>query len=441
MSNADAKSANETQTSADLTKKVVIIGGGHGGGQAAIKLRENGYRGEITILGTEERAPYERPGLSKGFLQGDEEEDDLYLQPASGYEENQVTRHAGVQVTKVDTDNRTVTFHKTAVADGKASGDVQNETVDYETLILATGSEPRELDLPNANAQNVLYLRSVEDSKRLKTELAAANRVVIIGAGWIGLEVAAAARKANCAVTVINRDSEPLIGPLGETLAKLFAELHREHGVILRNDTQVTKLIGTDDRVAAVETDGGDQISADLVIAGIGAAPRLDLAEQMGLEVEGGVKTDAQLRTSDPNVYAVGDIASVYSARFDRHIRLDHWAAAMRQPETLAKVLCGEDARYDRLPYFFTDQYDLGSEYVGYVPDELREEIEVVIRGDMRKREVIAFFVYDHKIWAGMNINIWDVSEDVERLILTETPITRDQLEQSDLPLSELGKK
>lgn len=437
MSDTNSVSDN----AADLNKKVVIVGGGHAGGRAAITLREKGYKGDITILGTEQRLPYERPGLSKGFLQGDEKEDDLYLEPESWYDENGVTRRAGVKVTEIDREGRTVTFRETQGDTDEASGAVQNETLDYETLILATGSEPRRLDLPNAEAKNVLYLRSVEDSKRLKTELAAAKRVVIIGAGWIGLEVAAAARKANCEVTVISRDPEPLLGPLGETLAKLFAELHREHGVILRNDTQVAKLIGSADQVTAVETDGGDQVAADLVIAGIGAAPRLALAEAAGLEVDHGVVVDAQLRTSDPNIYAVGDIASVYSARFDRHIRLDHWAAAMRQPESLAEVLTGEDSRYDRLPYFFTDQFDLGSEYVGYVPSEIRDEVEVVIRGDMRKREVIAFFVHDHKIWAGMNINIWDVSEDIERLILTETKVTRDELEDSTLPLSELGTK
>lgn len=421
--------------SADANKHVVIIGGGHGGGRTAITLREAGYGGPITILGTEERPPYERPGLSKGFLQGDETEDDLYLQPADWYDENNVTWRAGVTVTDVDPKARTVTFH------APGSHDVQNEEIEYDTLVLATGSDPRALELPGANARNVYYLRSLEDSKRLQSELAAAKRVVIIGAGWIGLEVAAAARLANCAVTVINRNHEPLLGPLGETLAKMFAELHREHGVVLRNNTSVTKFVGTEERVAAVETDAGDQISADLVIAAIGAVPRLDIAEKAGLKIDGGVLVDAQLRTSDPNIYAVGDIAAVYNEKFDRHIRLDHWAAAMRHPETLAEVLCGRQVKYDRLPYFFTDQYDLGSEYVGFVPDELRDEVEVVVRGDMRSRELIAFFVDNHRVLAGMNINIWDVSEDIERLIVNETPVTRDQLEDPDVPLSEIVGK
>src|SRR5690625_1755511 len=402
-------------------------------------LRESGYTGPIAMLGTEQRLPYERPGLSKGFLQGDETEDDLYMQPANWYEENNVTRRIGVTVTLIDREARTVTFHETRTGGEEASDAVQNETLDYETLVLATGSKPRQLDLPNAGAQNVLYLRSVEDSQRLRSELAAVKRVVIVGAGWIGLEVAAAARLANCEVTVLNRDPEPLLGPVGETLAKMFAELHREHGVILRNDTNVAKLVGTEDRVAAVETDDGDQIPADLIVVGIGAVPRLDLDKEASLDIDGGVLTDAQLRTSDPNVYAVGDIAAVRSDRFERHIRLDHWAAAMRHPETLAQVLCGKDAHYDRLPYFFTDQYDLGAEYVGYVPPELRDEMEVVVRGDLRSREVIAFFVHDDKIWAGMNINIWDVSDEIERLIINRTPVTRDELEHSDLPLTELG--
>src|SRR5690625_1582066 len=426
---APAKDTPAPARPAAKDKKVVIIGGGHAGGRAAIGLREAGYTGEITILGNEDRPPYERPGLSKGFLQGDESEDDLYLESATWYDENQVTRRTGITVTAIDAQSHTVTVD-------------DNEKINYETLILATGSDPRPLELAGAAAHNICYLRSVEDSKRLQSELAAAKRVAIIGAGWIGLEVAAAARKANCAVTIINRDSEPLIGPLGETLAKMFAELHREHGVILRNDTEVTRLIGTDERIAAIETDAGDQIATDLIVAGIGALPRLDLAKSAGLEIkDGGVLVDAQLRTSQPDIYAVGDIAAVYYEKYDRHIRLDHWASAMRQPDTLAAILCGHNTKYDALPYFFTDQFDLGCEYVGYVPPELRDEVEVVVRGDMRSRELIAFYVADHKIWAGMNVNIWDVSAEIEKLITDETRITRDELEDPSVSLSELAAK
>src|SRR5690625_4611539 len=322
---APAKDAPAAARPTAKDKKLVIVGGGHAGGRAAIALREAGYSGEITMLGNEECPPYERPGLSKGFLQGDESEDDLYLQSATWYDENQITRRTGVTITDIDPQARSITFH-TGTSDATQLGhntgqlghtigsdDVQSEQIEYETLILATGSDPRPLELAGAAAHNVCYLRSVEDSKRLKSELAAAKRVTIIGAGWIGLEVAAAARKANCDVAIINRDREPLLGPLGETLAKMFAELHREHGVILRNDTEVTRLIGTDERIAAIETDAGDQIATDLIVAGIGALPRLDLARSAGLEIkDGGVLVDAQLRTSQPDIYAVGDIAAVY---------------------------------------------------------------------------------------------------------------------------------
>ncbi|HLS04444.1 MAG TPA: FAD/NAD(P)-binding oxidoreductase [Actinomycetales bacterium] len=451
---APAKDAPAAARPTAKDKKLVIVGGGHAGGRAAIALREAGYSGEITMLGNEECPPYERPGLSKGFLQGDESEDDLYLQSATWYDKNQITRRTGVTITDIDPQARSITFHigtsdatqlghnTGQLGHTTGSGDVQSEQIEYETLILATGSDPRPLELAGAASHNVCYLRSVEDSKRLKSELAAAKRVTIIGAGWIGLEVAAAARKANCDVAIINRDREPLLGPLGETLAKMFAELHREHGVILRNDTEVTRLIGTDERIAAIETDAGDQIATDLIVAGIGALPRLDLAKSAGLEIkDGGVLVDAQLRTSQPDIYAVGDIAAVYYEKYDRHIRLDHWASAMRQPDTLAAILCGHNTKYDALPYFFTDQFDLGCEYVGYVPPELRDEVEVVVRGDMRSRELIAFYVADHKIWAGMNVNIWDVSAEIEKLITDETRITRDELEDPSVSLSELAAK
>jgi len=428
--------------SAEQAKKVVIIGAGHGGGRTAITLREAGYSGEITILGTEESLPYERPGLSKGFLQGEEKVDDLYLQPSSWYGDNDVTRRTGVEVTNIDPQGRQVTFRETARNSSNGSDDVLSEEQSYETLVLATGSEPRKLDLAGAGAQNICYLRSIDDSQRLRSQLAQAQRVAIIGAGWIGLEVAAAARRADCAVTVLNREAEPLIGPLGETLAKMFGELHLENGVTLRNNTSVSKLIMDGDRIVALETDAGDQIGTDLVVAGIGVTPRLSLVADLDLQhAAGGIAVDAQLRSSDPNIYAVGDIAAVYNEQFDRHIRLEHWAGAMRHPDTLAEVLCGRGAKYDRLPYFFTDQYDLGSEYVGYVPPEVRDDVEVVVRGDMRSREFIAFYLLDHKILAGMNINIWDVSEDIEKLIMEETPVTRDELEDSNVALSDLARR
>jgi 3-phenylpropionate/trans-cinnamate dioxygenase ferredoxin reductase subunit len=264
-----------------------------------------------------------------------------------------------------------------------------------------------------------------------------ARRVVIIGGGWIGLEVAAAARLAQVEVSVIEADQLPLRRVLGEHIATAFARLHREHGVDLHCDTSVAAITGDGQRATGVQLADGTGLRADAVIIGVGADPNTQLAEHACLDVSNGVVVDAGMRTSHPDIFAVGDIARAPHPLTGVQIRVEHWANARYQPTTAAASVLGEPARYERLPYFFTDQYDLGMEYTGYTPPE--QDRPVVVRGDLDKREFIAFWLDpEQRVSAGMNVNIWDVTDPIERLIRSRTPIDPDRLANPNIPLDDL---
>jgi 3-phenylpropionate/trans-cinnamate dioxygenase ferredoxin reductase subunit len=308
----------------------------------------------------------------------------------------------------------------------------------WDHLVLATGSEPRRLDVPGAGLDGVVTLRTLADSDRLRTLLTPGTRVVVVGGGWIGLEVSAAARAAGCTVSVLVRDPLPLLAVLGPELAAMFADLHRENGVDLRTRSELSAIVAAGDgtSVGAVELADGTLVDADLVVVGIGAAPRTALARAAGLHVENGVVVDAHLRSSNPHVLAVGDIARAQHPFLGTHLRVEHWANALNQPATAAATVVGADEPYDRLPYFFTDQFDLGMEYVGYVGGHGYDE--VVVRGDLQGRELIAFWRREGRVLAAMNVNVWDVVDDLQALIRSRAVIDHDRLADPDVPLADL---
>jgi 3-phenylpropionate/trans-cinnamate dioxygenase ferredoxin reductase subunit len=306
----------------------------------------------------------------------------------------------------------------------------------YGKLLLATGSVPRRLPLPGADADGVLYLRKVGDSDRIRDTFAAASRVLIIGAGWIGLEVAAAARIAGVDVTIVEMADLPLLHVLGPQVAPVFADLHREHGVDLRLGVQVAEITASGGKATGARLADGTRIGADAVIVGIGAAPQTRLAEAAGLEVRNGVVTDASLRTSDPDIYAAGDIANAFHPLLGTHIRVEHWANALHQPETAAAAMLGRDAAYDRVPYFYTDQYDLGMEYAGYAGPGGYDQ--VIVRGDIGKREFIAFWLSAGRVAAGMNVNIWDVNDAIQNLVRSGQGVDPARLADPAVPLDEV---
>ena len=394
---------------------IVFIGAGLAAAKAAIALREGGHDGSITIVGDEEHPPYERPPLSKDFLMGKSTFDDAVVEPASWYDEHDVRLLTGRTVERLDPAGRQV----------QLSG---GETISYDKAILATGARPRVLDIPGAELARTL--RRVEDSKGLRVAFTSASSAVIIGGGWIGLEAAAAAREAGVDVTVLEAAPLPLQRALGDEMAGYFADLHRSHGVDLRTSTGVDAIDGTGPFTVSA---AGEELEADLVLMGVGAVPNTELAEAAGLTVDNGVVVDERFTTSDPDVLAIGDVARAHNTALGTAVRVEHWDNAIKQGKAVAKVLLGEDAAYDWQPYFYTDQYDLGMEYVGYSDPSH----DVVVRGDTSSGEFIAFWLEGDKLTAGMNVNIWDVNDDIRAL--AGRTVDRARLADPDVPLAEVA--
>lgn len=372
---------------------IVILGAGLAGGTAVTELREKGYDGALVLIGAEQHPPYERPPLSKGMLLDEQEFDDALVHDADWYAEHDVDLRLGTRATRIDRERRLVHVES---ADG-------SDEIAYEKLLLATGATPRRLDL-GADVEP-LTLRTVEDSRALRERLVEGRRAVIVGGGWIGLEVAAAARHHGMEVTLLSSTELPLLPVLGAEVARLFAVLHRGHGVDLR--------LG---RKARPE----DVRDADLVVAAVGVTPNTELAEAAGLAVKDGILVDARLRTSDERIWAVGDIASHDHPVLGRRIRVEHWDNAIEQAKVAAHNLLGDEEPYERQPYFFTDQYDLGMEYVGSVGPRGYDRVDFegstdVLAGDAFR----AFWVADGKVVAAMHANDWDASDAIRESIGT----------------------
>lgn len=401
----------------------VIVGAGLAGAKAAEALRSEGFAGAITLVGDERDRPYERPPLSKDYLQGKSEREKVFVHPEQWYPEHDVTLMLGTRATALDP-----AAHQVTLGDGT--------TLDYDKLLLTTGSAARKLRIPGADLDGVHYLRRLGDSDRIRAAFERGGSVAVIGAGWIGLETTAAARAAGCPVTVLEMESLPLLRVLGPELAQVFADLHREHGADLRFGVHVEAIEGTDGKVSGVRLADGTTVPADAVLIGVGITPQVGLAEQAGLTVDNGIVVDASLRTSDPDVFAAGDVANAQHPRLGRSIRVEHWANALNQPAVAAKAMLGQDAAYDRTPYFYTDQYDLGMEYTGYV--EPGGYDRVVYRGALGGREFIAFWVRGGQVLAGMNVNVWDVTDQIKALVESGRKVDLDRLADPAVPLDSL---
>jgi 3-phenylpropionate/trans-cinnamate dioxygenase ferredoxin reductase subunit len=403
----------------------VIAGAGLAGAKAAETLRAEGFDGAVVLIGDENERPYERPPLSKDYLMGKAERDSIYVHPQDWYREHDVDLRLGAAVTGIDRER-----HEVTLADGSR--------VAYSRLLLATGSSPRRLPVPGASLPGVHYLRTAGDSDGIRQAFQSAERVVVIGAGWIGLETAAAARTAGAEVAVVEMAELPLLRVLGREVAEVFAGLHRSHGVDLRMNAGVAEITGTGDRVSGVRLSDGSHLPADAVVVGVGITPNTQIAEAAGLEVGNGIQVDASLRSSDPDIFAAGDVACAYHPLLKAGIRVEHWSNARNQPQAAAKAMLGQQVAYDRLPYFYTDQYDLGMEYSGYV--EPGGYDEVVFRGDKERREFVSFWLSQGRVLAGMNVNVWDVNDAVQALIRRGAPVDTARLANPDIPLDEVGR-
>jgi 3-phenylpropionate/trans-cinnamate dioxygenase ferredoxin reductase subunit len=402
----------------------VIVGGGLAGAKTAEALREKDFDGSIVLLSAEDHLPYERPPLSKEHVAGKKALADFTVHHGDWYRDHHVDLRLGTTATALDRD-----AHEVRLPDGSTLG--------YDKLALATGSRSRRPPIPGSDAAGVHYLRTIEESDDLIGALEADSRLVVIGAGWIGLEVAAQARARGAIVTIVESAALPLLGSLGPEMGTVFAELHREHGVDLHFDATVEEITADAGRVTGVRLATGDVLPADEVLVAVGAQPNVELAEQAGLAVDGGVLVDAGMTTSDPDIVAVGDIAAQQHPVLGTRIRVEHWANALNQPAVAAATMLGRPAEYDNLPYFFTDQYDLGMEYVGYAPTGGYDRL--VVRGDVTRREFVAFWLGgDNRVLAGMNVNVWDVTDAVKKLITAGEPVDPDRLADESTPLDQV---
>lgn len=401
----------------------VIVGAGLAGATAVQTLREEGFTGRVVLLGDEADPPYERPPLSKDYLMGRTDRDATFVHPRHWYADHGIDLRTGAAVTGIDPG-----WHEVTLADGSHLG--------YSKLLLTTGSSPRRLAVSGAVQGRGQYLRRLGDSDRIRELFSTASNIVIIGGGWVGLETAAAARAAGIGVTVLEGAELPLLRVLGVQVAQLFADLHRRHGVHLRCGVQVAEITGADDRATGVRLTDGSYLPADDVIIGVGITPNTELADRAGLKIDNGIWVDEHLRSSHDDVYAAGDVANAYHPLLGRQLRVEHWANALHQGPVAARSMLGQDAVYDRLPYFFTDQYDLGMEYTGYT--EPGGYDQVLIRGEVDTGEFIVFWVRQGRLQAGMSVNTWDVTDTIGELIRTGAVINPDRLIESSTPLESL---
>jgi 3-phenylpropionate/trans-cinnamate dioxygenase ferredoxin reductase component len=398
----------------------VIVGGGLAGAKAAETLREEGFDGRLVLVGAELHRPYERPPLSKGVLQGREPVDVAFVHQEGYYGEHDIELRTGAIAEALDLDERTVVL---------AGG----ERLAYDALLLAPGAEPRRLrDVPGTELDGVLVLRTIDDCEALRAAIEGAGRLLVVGAGWIGTEVAASARTLGTEVTLVDPLALPLERVLGTRMGEVFRDLHADHGVDLRLGRGLEALEGAG-RVERARLADGSTVEADAVVVGIGVEPRTALAEGV-LDVADGVLVDERLRASAPGVFAAGDVARAHHPFFGEALRVEHWANALHQGPVAARGMLGRDVAYDRLPYFFSDQYDLGMEYVGHpVGAE-----ELVVRGDLAAREFVAFWTAGGRVLAGMNVNVWDVVDPIQDLIRSRAAVDPERLADPDVPLEEL---
>jgi 3-phenylpropionate/trans-cinnamate dioxygenase ferredoxin reductase subunit len=401
----------------------LIVGAGLAGAKTAEALRSEGFDGRIVLIGDEPELPYERPPLSKDYLRGESPREQARVHPEGFYAANGIELRTATAVARLDTAAREVEF---------ATG----ERIGWDRLLLTTGAEPRRLAVSGSELGGIYYLRELPDADRIAASLNTAGRVVVIGGGWIGSEVAASARQKGLEVTIVERGRVPLERVLGSELGRFYAQVHRDQGVQLVTGAALEGFEGAE-HVERVRLTGGRVIDTDFVVVGIGVHPRTVLAERAGIAVDNGILVNARLETSTPGVFAAGDVANAFHPFYDRRLRVEHWANALNQPLTAAKAMLGKPASHEGLPYFFSDQYDVGMEYAGHATTW----DQVVLRGDPAAREFIAFWLEHGRVVAGMNVNVWDVTDPIQELVRSRRPIDPRRLRDTDVALEDLVKE
>ena len=402
------------------TQTLVIVGAGLAGAKAAETLRAEGFDGRVVLIGDEPHRPYERPPLSKQYLRGEQGFEDAAVHPAEFYDQQDIELRIATEVRALDAMAREVTL---------ASG----ERLGYDRLLIATGATPRRLAVPGSELGGVHYLSNLYDAGVLRTAIRPASHVVVVGAGWIGSEVAASARQLGASVSLVEQGSVPLERVLGVQVGAIYADLHAAHGVDLRFGAGVDALLGST-AVEAVRLSDGTVLPAEVVVVGIGVLPRTELAGSAGLSIDNGIAADEFLQTSVPGIYAAGDVANAFHPRYGRHVRLEHWSAALHQGPVAAHNMLGHEKPYDRTPYFYSDQYDLSMEYRGWAP----VFDQVIFRGDVAGGQFLAFWLHQRQVVAVMNANVWDAGETIEHLVTVGEPVDPSALADTDTDLVRL---
>jgi 3-phenylpropionate/trans-cinnamate dioxygenase ferredoxin reductase subunit len=412
------------------TQTFVIVGASLAGAKAAEALRGYGFDGRLVLFGEEPDRPYVRPPLSKAYLRGDADVDTVFVHPEEFYEANDIELRTSSTVTQL----RQATS-EVVCSDG--------EVLRFDRLLLTTGARARELDVPGAQLDGVYRLRTLTDSERLRERLARGGTMAVVGAGWIGTEVAASAREMGLDVTVIDPGEVPLARVLGEQVGAIYRDIHRDHGVTLVPNARVERFEGRE-RVEGVRTADGQSIGCDFVVVGVGAQPRTELADGTGITVDNGFVTDEFLQTTVPGVFAAGDVANARHPVYGQ-LRVEHWANALNQAPIAARNMLGgadegdrvldHPVPYERVPYFYSDQYDVGMEYSGHA----NNWDSVVVRGDVDDRRFIAFWLSERRILAAMNVNVWDVTDQLQALIRSRLRVDPARLADPDIALTDLA--
>jgi 3-phenylpropionate/trans-cinnamate dioxygenase ferredoxin reductase subunit len=399
----------------------VIVGASLAGATAARTLREEGFTGRVVLVGEEPVRPYERPPLSKAYLRGEIGFDDAAVHPAGFYAEHDIELLTSTTATSIDP----TTNHVTLEPGGRLG---------YDQLLLTTGATTRRITVPGADLDGIHYLRTLASCDTLREALAHAGKVVVVGAGWIGSEVAASTRQLGKTVALIEGAQVPLERVLGAEVGAMFRDLHADHGVELHMGAGVESFRGGTAAQEVVLTDG-TSVPGDLFVVGVGVNPRTELAEGTGLTLDNGVVVDEHLATSIPGIWAAGDVANAYHPHFAAPIRLEHWSAALNQGPVAAKNMLGGRVAYEKVPYFYSDQYDLGMEYSGVATTW----DQIVYRGDRDKREVIVFWLDEGRVVAGMNVNVWGVTDQIAALVKSKRPVDPKELADPGVDLGTLA--
>jgi 3-phenylpropionate/trans-cinnamate dioxygenase ferredoxin reductase component len=399
----------------------VIVGASLAGAKAAETLRSEGFDGRLVLIGAETERPYERPPLTKDYLRGESEREKTYVHEHGFYEQHGIELMSGVRAVTIDRTSQRVLLEN-------------GREIPFDRALLTVGAEPRRIEVPGSELEGVHYLRTLADADVLRERLSSGGRVAVIGAGWIGSEFAASARQRGLEVTMIDPLALPNERIFGPEIGEFYRDVHAQHGVELLLGTGVQSFEGAT-TVERVRTSDGRTVECDFAVIGIGVVPRSQLACEAGIEVDNGILVDENLQSSAVNVFAAGDVANAWHPFFERRIRVEHWANALNQGPAAARAMLGRDVSYDRIPYFFSDQYDVGMEYSGHAP----QWDEVMFRGDRAAGEFVAFWLHGGRVIAGMNVNVWDVNQHVQALIRSRQRVDPGALTDLDMPLDALA--